>query len=149
MKKNSGQAIPEDIVREMMEHLKRNLWLGSGSSTGRNTVRPYNSVTVRGGAGGVSVGPLIARTVRGPSSGTAVSATSSIPPEWVTLKHPTDPYNFKAHLVEPDQEFFVVTLCGHERGGFVEMRKKPHPARMCKTCLRVFKKNVLEGRYAR
>lgn len=137
----------QDLIEQIGTLYKTPLpmYRGSGSSIGLRGGVLYKHPTLQAVVGGASGAATTPRMKQGAWSGTAASATSSMPPNWVQLKFPTSG-NFKAHLM-PEDTTFPVTLCGKE-GNFVPAFK-PKVARMCKRCVGVFRNNVMEGRYAR
>ena len=145
MSEEDFQLLRKDILEKILQlYQKPSPFLGNGFSISSRSGPGSNSLISPVSAGGVSVGPMTLPTGTAAWSGTAASATSSTPPEWGYLPYATSP-NYKYHLIELENSA-IDSLCGIE-AHWREARMKPKPKRMCKTCTRVFEKNVLEGRY--
>lgn len=150
-KKDGGALLREDLEKLIYDLYKIPSPLrlkASASSTGVSNAQPYNSLTVRGAAGGAWASPSTAKTGTGFWSGTAGSVTLSTLPEWVVFKQVKGKPRGTSHLQPEDG---ITTLCGKEKRVYPYRNylgdPKPPANMQCKTCQRVFEKQVLEGRY--
>jgi hypothetical protein len=138
-------------MQTVLDPIIRGSW-AKQSSTGPKNAPVSSSRTLRGGVGVASGGLSTPLTTQVMSSGTAGSATLFGPvelPRWrqIAWSPGTKAHLKKAHLKEDDA---VSLLCGKEKrtGAWVQNRSPKPPAnQQCKTCVQVFQKRVMEGRY--
>ena len=144
--KDLNLLLREEMIREMLRYYQSpGPFQVSGSSIFSSTGVSSSSSTVQGAAGGASGAATTPLTTMVWSSGTAGSATSSTPPDWAFMPWSTHK-DYKYHLLEPGS---IDSLCGIEANWTYNGTTPPPTKRHCKKCVSVFKKNVMEGRYAR